>query len=782
MIRTKQKSEATTAESQARQFRVIGKRVPKVGGVEMVTGLAQYGADVYLPGMLTGKILRSPYAHARIKRIDTRKAEKLKGVHAVVTGADFPPVDPVAAFPIGEIQIPLRGIAALIIAKEKALFHGHPVAAVAAAEPWIADEAMSLIKVEYEELEPVVDIEQAMREDAPIVLEGFSGLEEDLTTKDAMGVAISKEHSNVAQIFEMGWGDVEKGFAEADVVVERTYYAAMAHQGYIEPNAAVARWEPDGKVTLWTCTQGSFAMQLQIAGLLNLPLNKVRVIPTELGGGFGGKALAMHEPVAILLSKKSGRPVRIVMTREEVLRATGPGSPVIVRFKTGCKNDGTLTAVEADLKYDAGCIPGSAVGAACQTFIAPYKTPHLKIMGYDVVTNKTRVQSYRAPGAPQATFGMEQNVEEMAQRLGMDALAFRQKNATQEGDLQASGVPFNRIGLKEMLERMVNSDHYKSPLPKPQHDGKVGRGTAVGFWFGAQFTSTATVQLNSDGTVSMVVGSVDMSGTRTAIVQVCAEELGIEPEQVFITVGDTETAGYTDVTGGSRITYTMSHAVYNACKDAVMQLMQRAAKRFGVKESEIEWSAPYFIQKVEGRRQKAGKRMHWQELVDVADDAVVGRGSTSKLKPAPAFSGHIADVEVDPDTGKVHVLRYTTFQDVGRCINPDRVEAQMQGGAVQGIGWALTEEYVFNDKGIMLNPSLLDYKQLTALDVPLIDCEIIEVPASDGPYGIRGVGEAPIIPPPGAIANAVADALDMRLDTMPMTPERVLKAVRMAWE
>lgn len=756
-----------------RAFRVIGKRVPKVGGVEMVTGQAQYGADVYLPGMLTGKILRSPYAHARIENIDTSKAKKVRGVHAVITGADFPEAKPGAAFPVGEIEIPLAGIAALVIAKEKSLFHGHPVAAVAAAEAWIAEEALSRIRVDYEELEPVPDIEAALREDAPIVLEGVSGLEGDVKTKNALGTTISDKPSNMAQILEMGWGDVNRGFEDADVVVEREYRAAMAHQGYIEPNAAVARWDPDGQVTVWACTQGSFTLQLQLAGLLKLPLNKVKVVPTELGGAFGGKCLAMHEPIAVMLSKKCGRPVRVVMTREEVLRATGPGSPVIVRFKTGCKRDGTLTAVEADLKYDAGCIPGSAVGAACQTFIAPYKTPNLKIIGYDIVTNKTRVQAYRAPGAPQASFGMEQNVEEMARRIGVDSLAFRLKNANQEGDNQASGVPFNRIGLKEMLSRMSYSDHWKSSLPASGNGGKVGRGAAVGFWFGAQMTSTSTVQLNSDGTVSMVVGSVDMTGTRTAMVQICAEELGVDPDQVFITVGDTETAGFTDVTGGSRITYTMSHAVYNACQDAISQLRKRTATRFNTAVENVEWEAPYFFLKTD-----RSKRLHWQELAPIFDDAVVGRGSTSRLKPAPAFAGHIADVEVDPETGKTKILRYTAFQDVGQCINPDRVEAQLQGGAVQGIGWALTEEYIFDSKAQMLNASLLDYRQLTSLDVPLIETEIVEVPASDGPYGIRGVGEAPIIPPPGAVANAMADALGLRLDTMPMTPERVLKAAK----
>ena len=737
----------------------------------MVTGQAQYGADIYLPGMLTGKILRSPHAHARIERIDTSKAAKLKGVHAVMTGADFPDVAPGAAFPVGEIQIPLAGISALVMAREKCLFHGHPVAAVAAAEPWIAEEALSCIRVDYEELEPVVDIESAFLEDAPIVLEGVAGLEGDVKTQNAMGTTISDKPSNIAQILEMGWGSMEQGFADADVVVEREYRAVMAHQGYIEPNAAVARWDPKGQVTVWACTQGSFTLQLQLSRLLHLPLNKVKVVPTELGGGFGGKCLVMHEPVAVMLSRKSGRPVRVVMTREEVLRATGPGSPVIVRFKTGCKRDGTLTAVEAELKYDAGCIPGSSVGAGCQTFIAPYKTPNLKITGYDVVTNKTRVQAYRAPGAPQAAFGMEQNIEEMAHNIGMDPLAFRLKNSNKEGDSQASGVPFNRIGLQAVLHRMADSDHWKSSLHAPENGGKVGRGAAVGFWFGGQLTSTATVQLNSDGTVSMVVGSVDMTGTRTAMVQICAEELGVEPDQVFISVGDTETAGFTDVTGGSRITYTMSHAVYNACQDAITQLRQRTATRFNTAMENIEWEVPYFFLKTD-----RSKRLHWQELAPIFDDAVLGRGSTSRLKPAPAFAGHIADVEVDPETGKTQILRYTAFQDVGRCINPDRVEAQLQGGAVQGIGWALTEEYIFDDKAVLQNPSLLDYRQLTSLDVPLIEAEIVEVPASDGPYGIRGVGEAPIIPPPAAVANAMADALGLRLDTMPMTPERVLKA------
>ncbi|MBI3954230.1 MAG: xanthine dehydrogenase family protein molybdopterin-binding subunit [Chloroflexi bacterium] len=760
----------TTAERKAgggggKQYKVIGQRLPKRMGTEMVTGHALYGADIYLPGMLSGKLLRSPHAHARIVRIDTSKAERLEGVKAVITGADMPEVKPGATFPMGEVPVDISGLAGLCMAKERAIFAGQPVAAVAATDPYIAEEAIKLIDVEYEVLPPVVDLLEAMKPGSPAI-------HPDLKTKTSLGEIENQGPTNVAMHSVFARGDVEKGFKEADVVIERSYRAAMAHQGYIEPLATVARWEPDGRVTVWTTTQGAFTILMQLSTVLGLPLSKLKVIPTEVGGAFGGKIYIILEPTAVMLSKKAGRPVKLVMSREDVLRATGPGSPCVFRIKTGCKKDGTITAIQGWMAYDAGCIPGSPMGAGMQTSVAPYKTPNLRLDGYDVVTNKTRVHAYRAPGSPQAAFAVEQNIDLMAKALGMDPLEFRIKNCPREGDPQVTDVPWNRIGLHEIYERVKRHPHWTSKL-----EGKNrGRGLAAGFWFGGRMTSSVNIKVNPDGTATVLTGAVDITGTRTAMAQMAAEELGLTPDKIDVLTGDTEAAPYNDVSGGSRITYTSSNAIYRACQDLLDKMRKRAADRLKVTPEDLTFAEGVF--KVKEGHASAGKALTLKKLAIGGDGVPAGSGSTSRLQSAPAFAVHLADVEVDPETGKTTILRYTCFQDVGKAVNPTRVEAQMQGGAVQGIGWALTEEYLFDDKGWLRNASLLDYRQPTSLDLPMLDCEIIEVPASDGPYGIRGVGEVPIVPPPATLANAIANAAGVRVNAMPMNIERVYWALK----
>ncbi|MFQ5879711.1 MAG: xanthine dehydrogenase family protein molybdopterin-binding subunit [Dehalococcoidia bacterium] len=747
----------------ASQYKVIGQRVPKVGAVEMVRGEAPYGADIHLPGMLYVKVLRSPYAHARIRGIDTSKALALEGVKAVVTGEEMPNVAKGTTFPLGEMPVEVSGIALLNMARNEALFHGHAVAAVAATDPWIAQEALALIEVEYEELPAVFDVEEAMKPGAPIV-------DPTLRTTDMLRRSVSDEPTNVAVKLEMGRGDVEQGLKEAAVVVEETYVVGQAHQGYIEPQACTARAEPDGRITVWTSVQGSFTVQRQLAAIFGIPLNKIRVVPMEVGGAFGGKIYSLIEPLAVVLAQKTGRPVKLVLTREEVLRASGPGAPGVVKVRSGCRRDGTITAIDCWFAYNAGCLPGSPIAQAAQTCVAPYgKVANIRIQAYDVISNKARVTAYRAPGSPQAAFAVEQNVDAMAKAIGMDPVELRLKNCSEEGDPTAGGRPFGPIGLRQILERMQDHPHYHRAPAGPNR----GRGVALGFWGGVGFTSSAVVMIKPDGTASLVVGTVDLTGTRTAFQQMCAEELGLRPDQVDVIVADTETAGYADVSGGSRITYTMSIAIHRACQDALEQLRARAAARFRVEPDRIESADSRFW--VAGNNEQATTIA---ELAASGDGHVVGRASITQRGMAPAFAGHIADVEVDPETGKVKVLRYTAVQDVGRAINPTRVEAQMQGGAVQGIGWALTEEYIYDERGALLNASLLDYRQPVSLDVPMLDTEIIEVPADQGPYGVRGVGEVPIVPTAAVIANAVHSAVGVRTYHMPMTPERVFWAIQ----
>lgn len=748
------------------EHRVIGTSLPKVDAPERVTGKAAFGADLNLPGMLWAKIVRSPYPHAWIKKIDTSKASALPGVKAVITAHDFPPLEKGATAPlVGEVSISLNAVQEIIMASDKARYHGQAVAAVAAIDPFIAEDAARLVEVEYEELPVVGDVLNAMQPDAPLV-------HEDLFTDEEGKREKASRPSNIALHMVYNRGDVEAGFREADVVLERTYRTQMVHQGYLEPQACAARVEPDGKVTVWTSTQGIFTIRTQLVELLRLPASRIKVVPMEVGGGFGGKALALFEPTVVVLAQKTGRPVKLVLSREEVLRATGPGSPTVITMKAGATREGKLTAMSAIMRYDAGAFPGSPVGRGILVGLAPYKLENMWAEGFDVVTNKPRVQAYRAPGGTPAAFAVEAHMDALAEAIGMDALEFRMRNAVQQGDLLPLGMPLNRVGLKQILERIKTHPCWTAPLEGPNR----GRGLALGFWIGGSFTSSAHVTINPDATASVYVGSVDLTGTRTTILQMAAEELQMAPQEIAITVGDTDTAPYADLSGGSRITYTMSAAVHQACQDVLAQLKERAAEKLKVAKDDIEYGEQRLWVSSDPQKAVSMKDLA-RESVSLGKGPIVGKGSTTRMQPAPAYAAHVADVEVDPQTGKVKILRYTCFQDVGCAVNPTQVEGQLQGGAVQGIGWALSEEYVF-DQGILSNANLLDYRCPVALDLPMIDTVLIEVPASEGPYGIRGTGEVPIVPPGAALANAIYRATGVRLYELPMTPERVFWATR----
>ena len=746
------------------EHRVIGTRLAKVDAPERVTGKATFGADLNLPGMLWAKIVRSPYPHARIKKIDTRKALALPGVKAVITAQNLPPLEKGATAPlVGEMSINLTSIREITMASEKVRYHGQAVAAVAAVDPFTAEEAAGLVEVEYEELPVVEDVLTAMRPDAPLV-------HEDLLTEEEGKREKASRPSNIATHMVYTRGDVETGFREADVVLEHTYRTQMVHQGYLEPQACAARVEPDGKVTVWTSTQGVFTIRTQLVELLGLPASRIKVVPMEIGGGFGGKALAFFEPTVVALAQKTGRPVKLVISREEVLRATGPGAPAVITVKAGAKRDGKLTAVSATMRYDAGAFPGSPVGRGILVGLAPYKLENMWAEGFDVVTNKPRVQAYRAPGGTPAAFAVEAHMDALAEAIAMDPLEFRMRNAADQGDLLPLGMPLNRVGLKQILAQINSHPCWTTPLHGPNR----GRGLALGYWIGGTFTSSAHVTIHPDATASVFIGAVDLTGIRTSVLQMAAEELQLSPREVSVTVGDTDTAPYADISGGSRVTYTMSAAVHQACQDALAQLKERAAEKLKVAKEDVEYGEKRFWVQSEPQKVVTLKELA-RESVAWGKGPVVGKGSTTRMQPAHTYAAHVADVEVDPETGKVKILRYTCFQDVGCAVNPTQVEGQMQGGAVQGIGWALNEEYIF-DKGILKNASLLDYRCPVALDLPMIDTVIVEVPASDGPYGVRGTGEVPIVPPGAALANAIYRATGVRLYELPMTPERVFWA------
>jgi len=749
--------------SEETKYKWVGTRPIRPDGVDKVTGRANFGADRSLPGMLFGHVVRSPIAHGRIRGIDISAALAVEGVKAVVTGADFPTIAR-GTKAAGEAPVDLGDLSCNVMARDKVLYHGHAVAAVAATTPRIAEQAARLVRVEYEELEPVLEVLAAMKAEAPL-------LHEDLFTK---GVDPKPENpSNVAlrAVFERG--DLDAGFAEADTVIEREFRTETVHQAYIEPHAAVVEVGEDGQATVWCCTQGPFMVRNYCAGVLGWPISQVKVIPSEIGGGFGGKTTVYLEPVAIALARKAGRPVKLVMSREDVFRATGPAPATFVRVKLGARKDGRLTAGQVWMAYEAGAYPGSPIQAGMMTVLAPYALDHFVIEGHDVVVNKPKSTAYRAPGAPQAAFAAESVMDELAAELGIDPLELRLKNAAHEGTHAVYGPKFRRIGFAETLEEALKHPHYRAPLGPNQ-----GRGVASGFWFNAGMNSTASVAINEDGTASVVVGTPDIGGSRASMAIMCAEELGIDVELVRPVVADTETTAYSDLTGGSRVTFATGAAVIEAARQVTQQLCQRAGRIWDLEPDQVEWrdGAAHPVAGAE----KNPDPMPLSEIAQQASRTggpITATYSHNARGAGPAFATHIVDVEVDRDTGKVEILRYTTVQDVGRAIHPSYVEGQMQGGAVQGVGWALNEEFIFDEKGVLQNPGFLDYRVPVALDVPLIDAVIVEVPNPTHPYGVRGVGEVPIVPPLAAIGNALAAATGVRLRHAPMSPPRVLAAL-----
>ena len=749
------------------QYKVVGTRPIRPDGTDKVTGRAEYGADVRQQGELHGRVLRSPHAHANLVRIDVSRALALEGVQAVITAADFPE-PPEGTLDLGETTADTRWTADNLLASTKVLYHGHAVAAVAATDPHIAEDALELIEVEYEELPAVVDVREAMLDTAPI-------LHDELRTQmRAAGVEPPPDRpTNVASYMRLEKGDIEAGFAEADVVVEREFETAMFHQGYIEPHNATAFWSQDGELTIWTSTQGTFIVRQAMAALLQLPVSQVHVMAVEIGGGFGGKIGVYLEPLAALLSKQTGKPVRMQMTREAVLKATGPTSPSYSRVKIGAKSDGTFVAAQAYFVFGAGAYPGSSVGAGAMCAFGPYTIPHLQTDGLDVVFNRPKTAAYRAPGAPAAEFAVECVINELAERLEMDPMDLRLQNAAEEGAPNSMGAPWPKIGARAVMEAMKEHPHYNSEL----HGEHVGRGVAMGFWFNAGMESSSTATVNPDGTVSLILGSTDIGGTRASLAMQLAETLGIAVEHVKPHVVDTDSVGFNMMTGGSRTTFAGGWAAYELGMQIREELVKRAAQSWKTEPEHVTYGDDGVIR---GPKDDEGNEQS-MTFEEVAGKLAMTGGMLSttatvrKNTQGVAFAGHIVDVKVDKETGKVDILRYTAVQDVGTAIHPSYVEGQIQGGVAQGIGMALTEEYYYDDDGRLQNASLLDYRMPTALDLPMIDTVLVEVPNPGHPYGVRGVGEVPIVPVQGAVQQAIYDAIGLRMQATPMSPRAILE-------
>ncbi len=742
------------------EYSVIGQRIPRIDALSKVTGRAVYSGDVVLPNMLCGAVLRSPFAHATIIRLNSDKARALEGVMAIVTASDVPGY---------KRRNPLSFAGLPHLAQGKVVYEGQPVAVVAATSRAIAERALGLIEVEYEELPPIVDVIQSMQpETTPIYPDLHTNLIARAPAEDG------GRPSNIAYHISISRGDLEAGFREADLVLENTYRTQTVHHGYLEPFAAVADVDRSGKVTVWTQSQGIFNARQAIAGFLDIPPSRIKLVPVEIGGAFGGKSYLPLAPLCALLATITGRPVRMEMTREEVLKDGRPAPASIMTVKLGVTKTGIFTAASVSLIYNTGAFPEmSNATFARRNVLSQYRIPNLKIEAFDVLTNQVPATYYRAPATPQPHFAIESQIDLISRALNIDPLELRIQNIAAEGDIMPSGDVLPKVGFRETLERMAAYLKQKGQL----RGGNKGRGIACGFWHGGAGPFGAYVNLNVDGTVSLIVGVTDISGSRTSMAQIVAEEFNLPIDAVTLVVGDTDTAPWASLSVASMTVYSLSQAVHRACQDAKEQLSRMAANRLGVDASLIAYGEGLFGVKNDPSR--------FVSLADLAratmgfggSGPIVGRGSIGGLPAAPTLSVHAADIKVDEETGKVKMLSYAAAQDVGLAVNPLSIEGQIQGAVAQGIGWALMEGYILH-KGVVQNTTLLDYRMPTAADLPLIDVLLVEVGSAEGLYGLRHVGETPIVPTLAALANAIHSATGARIKELPMTPEVILGGIK----
>jgi CO/xanthine dehydrogenase Mo-binding subunit len=742
-----------------KKFKVIGTRVRRPDGVDKVTGRARYGADASAPGQLVALVLRSPHPHAIIKKIDISKAEKLVGVKAIITSADLP-----------DLTDGDRGMLDILencMARKKVLYDGHAVAAVAAIDATTARAALKLIKVDYQILPHVTDVDEALKPTSPVIHDHIftDGIEPKPT-----------KASNFNKQAEYGHGDLDAGFAEADVIIEKSYKTEQTHQGYIEPHSCLASVSPDGAAEMWVCTQGHFVYRNQCAALLGLDANKLRVTASEIGGGFGGKTHIWTEPLALALSRKANRPVKLTMNREEVFRCTGPTSSTSIDVKIGAKKDGTITAAFAELRYHGGAFPSNWAEFGAMTTWACYDIKNCKSLSKDAIVNRPKTAAYRAPSAPQSCFAVENTIDEVAKAIGMDPIELRIKNAAKEGTKSSYGPVYGPIGIGATLQAAKNHPHMKAPLAKD-----TGRGMACGFWFNFGGQTCVDLNVTPDGTVTVAVGTMDVGGSRASLALAAAEELGVPYEAVRVIVADTSSLGHNDMTDGSRGTFSSSMAAVFAARNAITVLRERAAKTWEIPVDDVEW--------VDGEaKAKGASRGNLAPLTlkDLAKGAggtggpIAGHSEIVADNAGVSFGTHICDAHVDKETGKTTITRYTVIQDAGKAMHPSYVEGQYQGGAAQGIGWALNEEYVYGTNGRLQNAAFLDYRIPVCSDLPMIDTQILEIPNPHHPYGVRGVGETPIVPPLAAVSIAVTNATGVRMHHIPMSPPRILKAIKSA--
>jgi CO/xanthine dehydrogenase Mo-binding subunit len=739
------------------KFRAVHRSLPRIDRVAKLTGQAKFAEDLQVPGpVLYGKVLRSPHPYARILRVDASGAERLAGVKAIATAGDLPRVR--YGQYLKDEEYFARDVVRLV---------GDRIAAVAAVSLEIAEQALGLMRVEYEVLAPLTDPFQALAPDAAI-------LHPELMTYEVVAAA-APAGGNLASRNSLSRGDPDAAFARCDRIFDAVYTTEMVHQAYLEPHACLARYEPDGTYTVHSTTQGQFPLRNMLAEVLGVSQNRVRVVPTEIGGGFGGKISMQDEAAAAVLSRKSGLPVRIVMTREEDFHCGVPRAGFHIAIKTGVSRDMRLLARTLDIVMDNGAYGRGGVllaGSLPMFAEGPYRIPDLRVDVRCVYTNKAISSSFRAPGGPQTNFAIESEMERIAEAMGFDPIAFRRKNLMPENHVTLAGMTLRSVNAVETLDAALQRSAYDPQRVRP--GPFQGRGIAVGNWNVGGMPSGAAIKMNDDGSASLLTGVIDLTGVHTALAQIVAEALVLPVERVTVKTLDTESAPHSTSSVGSQALKSMGTAALHAAQDVRRQLLDLAVADLDAPPERLEL-APGAVQ-VKGDPSRGVAVTALLRRAMAARGPVVGYGSTGAFTRMPSFCVHVADVEVDPETGRVTVLRYWAAQDCGLAINPQAVVGQVQGAVVQGIGMALSEGLIYQ-AGRIANAGFLDYKIPSALDVPRIETMLVEKPAVDGPFGAKGIGEPPIVPPPAAIANAIYHATGVRIHSLPITPEKLRKAI-----
>jgi CO/xanthine dehydrogenase Mo-binding subunit len=748
----------------------VGQRVKRLDAPQKLTGQERFTADLKLPGLLHARLVGSAYAHARIRGVDKQPALEIPGVVAVLTAADLPFAKDDAGNPS---ETPL--------ATDEALYAGHPVAVVLAESAEAAEDGANAVVVDAEPMEVLSTIERAMDPAAPRVRAAGGGANEDeaaMHNADAAQRVETEQEAlppNVSNTVRFERGDVTQGFAQAAKVVELTFTSEMVHQGYLEPQVAMASIQPLGEITVYTSTQAAFYCRTRVAGSLGLPVHRVKVVPMPVGGGFGGK-FVLIEPLVAALAVASKRPVLLAYNRMDDFLTANPAPGCEINVKLGAAADGTLTALESRLVFGAGAAGGSPLQIAAILLGGYYRFPNMLIRGYEALTHKPKSGAYRAPGAQQATLAIESAIDELALELGMDPLELRLKNCVVEGDLRPNGNAWPKIGLKESLEALRDHPRWQN-REQARAQGR-GVGIAAGGWPGGIEPATAVCRLDADGKMTVVLGAADLNGVNTTFAQIAAEAFGMQAEDIRVVTADTDAAPYAGGSGGSKVTYTVGAAVQRAAADARQQLLNIAAQHLEAATEDLEISEGMIRVKGVPTSGVSLKRIAEMSMTFAGKyEPVFGKGASAIAESSPGFAVHLAEVSVDDLTGEARVEAYVAVQDVGFAINPALVEGQIHGAVAQGIGWALYEGMAYDEDGQLLSATFLDYALPRSDMVPPIETVLVEIASEHGPYGAKGVGEPPAIPGPATVANAIRDLTGVRVTDIPFRPEVVARGL-----